>query len=40
KTEIVAGKSINIDLSGNSAGVYFVRIKTANSEQVRKIVIR
>jgi len=40
KTEIVAGKSINIDLSGNSEGVYFVRIKPDKSELLRKIIIQ
>ncbi|MCD4788666.1 MAG: PKD domain-containing protein, partial [Bacteroidales bacterium] len=40
KTEIVAGKLINIDLSGNSAGVYFVKIKSDKSGLLRKIIIR
>jgi len=40
KTEIVTGKSFNIDLSGNSEGVYFVQIKSDKTELVRKIIIR
>ena len=40
KTEIVAGKSINIDLSGNSEGVYFVKIKSDKSGLLRKIIIQ
>ncbi|MCD4790994.1 MAG: PKD domain-containing protein, partial [Bacteroidales bacterium] len=39
-TETVNGNIVNFDLSNYAKGVYFVRIKTANSEQVRKIVIR
>jgi len=40
KTEIVTGKSFNIDLSGNSEGIYFVQIKSDKTELVRKIIIR
>ncbi|MBL7103438.1 MAG: T9SS type A sorting domain-containing protein, partial [Bacteroidales bacterium] len=40
KTEIVTGKSFNIDLSGNPEGVYFVQIKSDKTELVRKIIIR
>ncbi|OQX80553.1 MAG: hypothetical protein B6D61_01820 [Bacteroidetes bacterium 4484_249] len=39
-TETVMGNAVNIDLSNYPVGVYFVRIKANNSEQVRKIVIQ
>jgi len=39
-TEIVNGNAVHFDLSNYAEGVYFIRIKTANSEQVRKIIIR
>jgi PKD repeat protein len=39
-TETVNSNAVNFDLSNYAEGVYFVRIKTGSSEQVRKIVIR
>ena len=39
-TETVNSNAVNFDLSNYAEGVYFVRIKTDSSEQVRKIVIR
>jgi PKD repeat protein len=39
-TETMNGNQIQFDLSDFSRGVYFVRIKTESSEQVRKIIIQ
>jgi len=39
-TETENGNAVHFDLSNYAEGVYFVRLKTVNSEQVRKIIIR
>ncbi|OQX80554.1 MAG: hypothetical protein B6D61_01825 [Bacteroidetes bacterium 4484_249] len=40
KTETINGQSVNVDLSNFAQGVYFVRLKTENSEIIRKIVLK
>ena len=39
-TETVNGRSLNIDMREYPEGIYFVRLKTDSSEQVRKIIIQ
>jgi len=40
KTDIVIGESLNINLNNISEGVYFVKIKTADKELIRKIIVQ
>jgi PKD repeat protein len=39
-TETVDGRLLNIDLSEYQEGIYFVKLKTDSSEQVKKIIVQ
>jgi VCBS repeat-containing protein len=39
-TEIITGKFLNVDLNNISKGVYFLKIKTAEKEIIRKIIVQ
>jgi len=39
-TETVGERSFNIDLSEYPEGIYFVKMKTDNSEQIKKVIIQ
>jgi PKD repeat protein len=40
KTETMTGKTLNIDLSNLTKGVYFIKLKTDRQEETRKIIIQ
>ena len=40
KLETMTGKTLNIDLSDLSKGVYFIKLKTDRQEETRKIIIQ
>jgi PKD repeat protein len=40
KSETMTGKTININLSDLSKGVYFIKLKTDRQEETRKIIIQ
>jgi hypothetical protein len=39
-TETLTGKTLGIDLSGLSKGVYIVKLKTDRQEETRKIIVQ
>ncbi len=39
-TETVGGRSLNINLSEYPEGIYFVKMKTDSSEQIKKVIIQ